>query len=145
LGDGLRYCGFHIPNQKAGVPVLRTRRSIPIGKYWDLVLSNLPTESSPLYPYTTNATHLNKGLVKILLQPDSKDKLTAILTYHVLPARVTAEEIVRLSSAKTLNGEPLQIKVNQGRVQVNQSSVISADILCSNGVIHVIDSVLIPE
>ncbi len=88
---------------------------------------------------------LPKGLVKILLQPDSKDKLTAILTYHVLPARVTAEEIPQLSSAKTLNGEPLQIKVNQGHVQVNQSSVISADILCSNGVIHVIDSVLIPE
>jgi len=145
LGDGLRYCGFHIPHQKAGVSLLRTRRSIPIRKYWDLVLSNLPTESSPLYPYTTNATHLNKGLVKILLQPDSKDKLTAILTYHVLPARVTAEEIVRLSSAKTLNGEPLQIKANQGHIQVNQSSVISADILCSNGVIHVIDSVLIPE
>jgi uncharacterized surface protein with fasciclin (FAS1) repeats len=88
---------------------------------------------------------LPKGLVKILLQPDSKDKLTAILTYHVLPARVTAEEIVRLSSAKTLNGEPLQITANQGRVQINQSRVITADILCSNGVIHVIDSVLIPE
>jgi len=88
---------------------------------------------------------LPRGLVKILLQPDSKDKLTAILTYHVLPARVTAEEIVRLSSAKTLNGGPLQITANQGHVQVNQSRVISADILCSNGVIHVIDSVLIPE
>jgi uncharacterized surface protein with fasciclin (FAS1) repeats len=88
---------------------------------------------------------LPNGLVKILLQPDSKDKLTAILTYHVLPARVTAEEIVRLSSAKTLNGEPLQITANQGRVQINQSRVITADILCSNGVIHVIDSVLIPE
>lgn len=88
---------------------------------------------------------LPKGLVNILLQPDSKDKLTAILTYHVLPARVTAAEIPHLSSAKTLNGEPLQIKVNQGHIQVNQSSVISGDILCSNGVIHVIDSVLIPE
>jgi uncharacterized surface protein with fasciclin (FAS1) repeats len=88
---------------------------------------------------------LPKGLVKILLQPDSKDKLTAILTYHVLPARVTAEEIVRLSSTKTLNGEPLQITANQSRVQINQSRVITADILCSNGVIHVIDSVLIPE
>ena len=88
---------------------------------------------------------LPNGLVKILLQPDSKDKLTAILTYHVLPARVTAEEIVRLSSTKTLNGEPLQITANQGRVQINQSRVITADILCSNGVIHVIDSVLIPE
>ena len=88
---------------------------------------------------------LPRGLVKILLQPDSKDKLTAILTYHVLPARVTAAEIPHLSSAKTLNGEPVQITVNQGNVQVNQSRVISADILCSNGVIHVIDSVLIPE
>jgi uncharacterized surface protein with fasciclin (FAS1) repeats len=88
---------------------------------------------------------LPRGLVKILLQPDSKDKLTAILTYHVLPERVTAEEIVHLSSAKTLNGEPLQITANQGHVQVNQSRLISADILCSNGIIHVIDSVLIPE
>ena len=88
---------------------------------------------------------LPKGLINILLQPDSKDKLTAILTYHVLPARVTAAEIPHLSSAKTLHGEPLQIKANQGHIQVNQSSVISADILCSNGVIHVIDSVLIPE
>jgi transforming growth factor-beta-induced protein len=88
---------------------------------------------------------LPKGLVNILLQPDSKDKLTAILTYHVLPARVAAEEIVHLSSAKTLNGEPLQITANQGHIQVNQSRVITTDILCSNGVIHVIDSVLIPE
>jgi transforming growth factor-beta-induced protein len=88
---------------------------------------------------------LPKGLVNILLQPDSKDKLTAILTYHVLPARVTAAEIPHLSSAKTVNGEPLQIKVNQGHIQANQSSVFSADILCSNGVIHVVDSVLIPE
>lgn len=88
---------------------------------------------------------LPKGLINILIQPENKDKLTAILTYHVLPARVTAAEIPQLSSAKTLNGEPLQIKANQGHVQVNQSSVISADILCSNGVIHVIDSVLIPE
>lgn len=88
---------------------------------------------------------LPRGLVNILLQPDSKDKLTAILMYHVLPARVTAAEIPQLSSAKTLNGELLQIKVNQNHVQVNQSSVISADILCSNGIIHVIDSVLIPE
>ena len=88
---------------------------------------------------------LPKGLVKILLQPDSKDKLTAILTYHVLPALVTAEEIARLSSAKTLNGEPLQITANQGDIQVNQSRVIFADIVCSNGVIHVIDSVLVPE
>jgi uncharacterized surface protein with fasciclin (FAS1) repeats len=88
---------------------------------------------------------LPKGLVNILLQPDSKDKLTAILTYHVLPARVTAAEIHQLSSPKTLNGERLQIKVTQGHVQVNQSNVISSDIQCTNGVIHVIDSVLIPE
>ena len=88
---------------------------------------------------------LPKGLINMLLQPENRDKLTAILTYHVLPARVTAAEIPQLSSARTLNGEPLQIKVNLGNIQVNQSSVISADILCSNGVIHVIDSVLIPE
>ena len=88
---------------------------------------------------------LPKGLVNILLQPESKDKLTAILTYHVLPARVTAAEFSNLSSAKTLNGEALQITTNQHHIRVNQSSVVSADILCSNGVIHAIDSVLIPE
>ena len=73
-----------------------------------------------------------------------KEKLTAILTYHVVPGKVMAADVVKLKSAKTAQGGSLSIDTSKG-VKVNNASVIKTDIETSNGVIHVIDTVLLPE
>ena len=73
-----------------------------------------------------------------------KEKLTAVLTYHVVPGEVKAADVVKLSSAKTVNGQPLRIRVEGGSVYVNDAKVTATDIAASNGVIHVIDSVILP-
>jgi uncharacterized surface protein with fasciclin (FAS1) repeats len=86
---------------------------------------------------------LPAGTVQELLKPENKAKLTAILTYHVVPGRVPASEVAKINSAKTVNGQSLMIKANSGTVMVDNAQVAQTDILCSNGVIHVIDSVLL--
>lgn len=73
-----------------------------------------------------------------------KEKLQGVLTYHVVPGKVMAADVVKLKSAKTVQGEPVQINVQDGKVKVNGANVVKADIACSNGVIHVIDAVLLP-
>lgn len=88
---------------------------------------------------------LPDGTVESLLLPENKDQLVAILTYHVVPGKVTASEVVGLSSADTVNGKKLSIKVEDGTVNVNDAKVIKTDVMASNGVIHVVDSVIIPE
>jgi uncharacterized surface protein with fasciclin (FAS1) repeats len=88
---------------------------------------------------------LPAGTVETLLKPENKDKLRAILLYHVVPGDVTAAQVVKLSSAKTANGQDLKIMVNGGTVMVNDATVVKADVLASNGVIHVIDTVLLPK
>jgi uncharacterized surface protein with fasciclin (FAS1) repeats len=87
---------------------------------------------------------LPAGTVENLLKPENKDKLTAVLTYHVVPARVTAGEVVNLSSAPTVNGRALRINAQDGRVMVDNAQVVQTDIMATNGVIHVIDSVILP-
>jgi uncharacterized surface protein with fasciclin (FAS1) repeats len=87
---------------------------------------------------------LPAGTVENLLKPENKDKLTAVLTHHVVPGRVTADQVVNLSSAKTINGRSLQISSMDGKVMVDNARVTSTDIMASNGVIHVLDSVVIP-
>ncbi len=87
---------------------------------------------------------LPAGTVETLLKPENKDILTAVLTYHVVAGQVAAKQVVDLKGAKTLNGQRLDITVDGGKVDVDNSQVVSADIFCSNGVIHVIDSVLLP-
>ena len=79
------------------------------------------------------------------MKPENKEKLVAILTYHVLPGRDLASQVTKMSSAKTVNGQSLTISVNAGTVMINNAKVIKTDILCSNGVIHVIDSVMLPK
>ena len=88
---------------------------------------------------------LPPGTVELLLKPENKDKLKAILLYHVLSGDVTAAQVVKLSSAKTVNGQDLKLTVNDGSVMVNDAKVVKTDILASNGVIHVIDTVLLPK
>lgn len=74
-----------------------------------------------------------------------KDKLTAVLTYHVVPGRVTAKEVVGMTSAKTVEGQPIQIASGDEGVTVDGAHVIKTDIEASNGIIHVIDTVIFPE
>lgn len=88
---------------------------------------------------------LPAGTVDGLLQPANKDKLVSILTYHVVSGKVLAAQVVKLNSAKTVNGQSVSITANGGAVMVDNAKVVKADILCSNGVIHVIDSVLMPK
>ena len=88
---------------------------------------------------------LPAGTVESLLKPENKEKLKAVLTYHVVPGRVTADEVVNLSSAPTVNGQPLRINAQDGKVSVDNARVVQTDILASNGIIHVIDSVILPE
>jgi len=73
-----------------------------------------------------------------------KAKLTKILTYHVVPGRVTAAEVVKLNSAKTVEGSPVSIVADEDGVKIQGAKVIKADIDCSNGVVHVIDAVILP-
>jgi uncharacterized surface protein with fasciclin (FAS1) repeats len=88
---------------------------------------------------------LPAGTVDELLKPENKAKLTQILTYHVVPGNVTSDQVVKLNSAKTVEGSPVTIKSQDGKVYVDGAQVVKADIKASNGVIHVIDSVIMPE
>jgi len=88
---------------------------------------------------------LPAGTVEDLLKPENKEKLVAILTYHVVPGKVVAAQVTKMNSAKTVNGQSLAISVNDGTVMVDNAKVVKTDILCSNGVIHVIDSVVPPK
>ena len=87
---------------------------------------------------------LPEGTVANLLLPENKDKLIAVLTYHVVPGKVLARDVVKLKSAKTVNGKEAKIKVSDKGVMVDGAKVVTTDIETSNGVIHVIDSVILP-
>ena len=73
-----------------------------------------------------------------------KKQLQAVLTYHVVPGKVMAADVVKLKSAKTVQGESVKIVVDKGKVKIDGANVVKADIPCSNGVIHIIDAVLLP-
>lgn len=85
---------------------------------------------------------LPEGTVESLL--DAPDELRAVLTYHVVSGEVTSEQVVKLGRAETVNGAELRIEVRDGEVRVNDARVVTADVQASNGVIHVIDTVLLP-
>ncbi len=87
---------------------------------------------------------LPAGTVEDLLKPENKAKLTAILTYHVVPGKVMAADVVKLQEAKTVNGAMIGITVDGNTVMVDGAKVTATDIAASNGVIHVIDSVILP-
>jgi uncharacterized surface protein with fasciclin (FAS1) repeats len=79
-----------------------------------------------------------------LLKPENKAKLQGVLTYHVVAGKVLAADVLKLKSAKSVQGQELKIETAAG-VKVNDASVVKTDILCTNGVIHIIDSVLMPK
>ena len=88
---------------------------------------------------------LPAGTLSNLLQPENKQMLASILTYHVVSGKVMAADVVKLTTAKTVNGQSLSIHTSGGRVMVDQATVVQTDINCSNGVIHVIDAVVLPK
>jgi len=87
---------------------------------------------------------LPDGTVESLLEPENKDQLIAVLTYHVVAGKVLAADVVGLDSAETVQGESIEIDVSDDGVTVEGANVIKTDIETSNGVIHVIDTVMIP-
>jgi uncharacterized surface protein with fasciclin (FAS1) repeats len=87
---------------------------------------------------------LPEGTVESLLKPENRDQLVAILTYHVVPGKVKAADVVKLNEAKTVNGQDVTITVADNGVQIDNANVVKTDIGASNGVIHVIDTVIIP-
>jgi len=87
---------------------------------------------------------LPAGTLEMLLKPENKAKLAAILTYHVVPGAVKAADVVKLKTAGTVNGQRVDIKVDGAKVTVDGAAVTATDIACSNGVIHVIDTVILP-
>jgi len=88
---------------------------------------------------------LPDGTLETLLKPENKEKLRRILTYHVVTGKVMASDVVKLQSAKAVSGDTITVKVQDGVVRVDNATVTSADVLASNGVIHVIDSVILPK
>jgi len=88
---------------------------------------------------------LPDGTLETLLKPENKEKLRRILTYHVVAGKVMASDVVKLQSARAVSGDTIAVKVEDGMVHVDNATVTSADVLASNGVIHVIDSVILPK
>jgi uncharacterized surface protein with fasciclin (FAS1) repeats len=88
---------------------------------------------------------LPAGTVESLLLPENKAKLVQILTYHVVAGKVMAADVVKIDSAKTLEGSSITVTVSDGGVKVDNANVTTTDIKTSNGVIHVIDTVIMPK
>lgn len=88
---------------------------------------------------------LPKGTVESLLLPENKAKLAGILKHHVVAGKVTAADVMKLSTATTVAGKSVAIIVKDGKVMIDDATVVKADIGCTNGVIHVVDSVILPK
>lgn len=88
---------------------------------------------------------LPAGTVGNLLKPENKDQLVAILTYHVVPGKYKAKKVVKADTLESLNGASINVSVQGNNVMVDNANVVSTDIKASNGIIHVIDNVIIPQ
>lgn len=97
-----------------------------------------------LAPTDAAFAKLPAGTVENLLKPENKDKLVAVLTYHVIPGKAMSKDVAGMTTAKTVNGKEVAIKAADGNVTIGGANVTTVDIAASNGVIHVIDAVLLP-
>ena len=88
---------------------------------------------------------LPEGTVETLLRPENRDQLVSILTYHVVAGKVSADQVVNLDKADTVNGQSVSISVVDGNVRINDATVVAADVEASNGVIHIVDAVILPQ
>jgi uncharacterized surface protein with fasciclin (FAS1) repeats len=89
-------------------------------------------------------SNLPEGTLQMLLKPENKDKLVAILTYHVLPSKEVAKDVVSSTGAVTVNGQRVGFALDGKQAKVGMANIVKTDIACSNGVIHVIDRVILP-
>jgi transforming growth factor-beta-induced protein len=96
-------------------------------------------------PTDTAFAKLPSGTLESLLKPENKEHLVAILTYHVLPENTTAAEVMKMKSAKTVNGESVMFKTEGDSVYVDNAKMTKTDIACTNGEIHIVDTVLMPK
>ncbi|MEM0910775.1 MAG: fasciclin domain-containing protein [Pseudomonadota bacterium] len=87
---------------------------------------------------------LPAGTIEDLLKPENKDMLVSVLTYHVVPGKVKAADVVNVESATSLQGQDISVTVEGETVMIDEAQVVATDIEASNGVIHVIDSVILP-
>jgi len=146
---------FAAPVRAADAPKTIVETAVAAGKFKTLVAAvkaaGLVDALSGKGPLTVFAptdeafAKLPKGTVESLLLPENKDKLVAILTYHVAAGDMTADKVVKTTSIKSLQGQPITVKVTNGKVTVDKANVVATDIKCSNGVIHVIDAVILPK
>lgn len=88
---------------------------------------------------------LPKGTIENLLKPENKTKLQAVLKHHVIAGRVLAADVAKLDSAKTLQGQTVSVEGSSAGVMIEDAKVTKTDIVCSNGVVHAIDKVILPE
>jgi len=88
---------------------------------------------------------ISQDTLKSLLKPENKEKLSSILTYHVVAGKMKAKDVVGKSEIKTVQGQSLSVKVKDGKVYIDGAEVKTADVAASNGVIHIIDSVVMPK
>ncbi len=98
-----------------------------------------------LAPTDAAFSKLPAGSMDILLKPENQKKLVGILTYHVVCGNLKAAAVMTTSSAKTLNGQAVELSLSGRTVHVNDSAIVKADIAASNGTIHTIDTVLLPS
>lgn len=87
---------------------------------------------------------LPAGTVENLLRPENREQLRAVLTYHVVAGEVRSSQVVNLTQAQTVQGSSVRIRVENGQVRIDEATVVTADVEASNGVIHVIDRVILP-
>ena len=88
---------------------------------------------------------LPEGTVEELLKPENKEKLVAVLTYHVVAGKVMAKDVAGIKSAETVQGQSLKVSIKDGTPMVDNAKIVATDIEASNGVIHVIDTVVLPQ
>jgi uncharacterized surface protein with fasciclin (FAS1) repeats len=104
-----------------------------------------PGDYTVFAPTDAAFAKLPAGTVAMLLQPGNRDKLRTLLQYHVVPGRVTAKQVMGMTSATTVSGQTLPIMMMGGNnVMVGNANIVKADVMASNGIIHVIDTVLMP-
>jgi len=88
---------------------------------------------------------LPAGTLESLLKPENKEQLIALLNYHLLPTKMRSPAVIKLSSAKTIQGQSILIKKDNDKIMINGAHVVLANIEATNGIIHVIDTVLLPK
>ena len=147
-------CALAVPSAKAEISNNLAEVAVKSGNFKSLVQA---LEASELVDALTQDTSytvfaptddafkkLPETLLASLFQPENKEMLKTILLYHVVPGTLGAKEVSSVRQLSTLSGEAVQIRIYEGGVKVDKSNVVKADITASNGVIHVIDEVLVP-